>query len=72
MTIQIPDDLATSLEGLAASRNETIEQLAVHELSSLAAPPDSPSAILKAFRSMPHANREAIERLGHDILHASL
>jgi hypothetical protein len=72
MTIQIPDDLARSLEGLAAARNETIEQLALHELRSLVAPPDSPSAILKAFRSTPHANREAVDELQATIPSARL
>ena len=46
MTIEIPDDLARGLEGVAAARRKSIEQLAVEGLQSLLDQATSPEVLL--------------------------
>jgi len=63
MTIQIPDDLARSLEGLAAAEKKSVEQLALERLRSLVETANSPEAVLRAVRELPHPSCSAVDDL---------
>jgi hypothetical protein len=64
VTIQIPDDVAHGLECLASSYKMTVEQLAADTLLRLSGEPtDSPAALLRALRSLPHPSPEAVDEL---------
>jgi hypothetical protein len=58
MTIQIPDDLARGLEGLAASQQKSPEQVALESLRSLFSRPSAPDAVLRALRNLPHPGKK--------------
>jgi hypothetical protein len=68
MTIQIPDDLARSLEGIASAQHKSVEQLAVESLRSQFERRDSPAALLRAIRELPHPSPEAVDELEAAIL----
>ena len=72
MTIQIPDDLARGLEGLAMQQRKSIEQIAVESLRQLFDHPRSPEAILRAVRSLPHPSAAAVDDLEAAIISARL
>jgi hypothetical protein len=64
LTIEMPDDLAPSLEGIAAAQRKTVQQLALEQLSSLIrvipeTRPGSPAAVLRV-----HAGTAAPEFCG--------
>jgi hypothetical protein len=61
MTIQIPDDLARGLEGIAAVQQKSIEQLALESLRSLFGQASSPEMILRSVRELPHPSVEAVD-----------
>ena len=63
MTIQIPDDLARSLEGIAAAQKKSVEQLAVESLRDLLTSPVSPGAILRTIQALPHPSASAVDDL---------
>jgi len=63
VTIQVPDDLARDLQGIAAAQKKTVEQVAVEGLRSLFDKATSPSAILKALQELPHPSSEAVDEL---------
>jgi hypothetical protein len=63
MTIQIPDDLARGLEGIAAAQKKSVEQLAVERLRSLLERPTSPDAVLRTIRALPHPSCSAVDDL---------
>jgi hypothetical protein len=63
MTIEIPDHLARSLEGLAAAENKSVEQLALERLQSLIEIATSPEAVLRAVRNLPHPSFAAVDEL---------
>jgi plasmid stability protein len=63
MTIQIPDDLARGLEGIAAAQQKSVEQVAVESLRSLFERSSSPQAVLRAARGLPHPSAAAIDDL---------
>jgi hypothetical protein len=63
MTIQIPDDLARRLEGIAAEQQKSVEQLALESLRSLLEEADSPDALLRAVRALPHPSAGAVDDL---------
>lgn len=63
MTIQIPDDLARGLEGIAAAERKSVEQLAVERLRSLLSEPASPQALLRKIQALPHPSRAAVDDL---------
>jgi hypothetical protein len=68
LTIEMPDDLARSLEGIAAAQRKTVQQLALEQLSSLtgATPetcPGSPSAVLRATLEPPHPSCADVDEL---------
>jgi hypothetical protein len=72
VTIQIPDDLAHGLEGLAALQRKSIEQIAVESLRQLFDEQSSPEAILLAVRSLPHPSAAAVDDLEAAIISARL
>ena len=63
MTIQIPDDLARSLEKIAAARKMSVEQFAIERLQALFDQPTSPDAFLRAIRALPHPSPSAVDDL---------
>ena len=63
MTIQIPDDLARGLEGIAVAQKKTVEQVALERLRSLLDNATSPQAVLQAPRELPHASSAAVDDL---------
>jgi hypothetical protein len=72
MTIQIPDDLARGLEGIAAAQQKSVEQLALESLRSLFHRANSPQAVLRAVRELPHPSAAAIDDLEAAIAAARL
>ena len=63
MTIQIPDDLARGLEGIAAAQKKSVQQLAVDRLRSLLDKPTSPEAVLRTIQALPHPSPSAVDDL---------
>ena len=68
LIIELPDDLALSLEGIAAAQHKSIQQLALERLRSLVdAGPEpragSAAAILRVMREPPHPNLADVEEL---------
>ena len=71
MTIQIPDDLARGLEGIATAQMKTVEQVAVESLRLLF-DPRSPAEVLRTFRELPHPSPAAVDDLEAAITSARL
>lgn len=63
MTIQIPGDVARELEGIAAARRKSVEQVAVDSLRQLFERQSSPAAVLRAIRQLPHPSAAAVDDL---------
>ena len=63
MTIQIPDDLARGLEGIAAAQRKSVEQVALESLLSLFESASSPEVVLRAVRQLPHPSAAAVDDL---------
>jgi len=68
LTIELPDELARSLAGIAAGEHKTLEQLAVERLRSLVEPgpherPGSADAILRAVKRPPHLSSADLDEL---------
>ena len=63
MTIQIPDDPARGLEGIAAAQQKSVEQVALESLRSLFERASSPEAVLRAVRQLPHPSAAAVDDL---------
>lgn len=63
MTIQIPDDLARGLEGIASAQKKSVQQVAVESLSLLFKPRRSPETVLSAIRELPHPSAAAVDDL---------
>jgi hypothetical protein len=72
MTIQIPDDLARSLAGIAASQQKSVEQLAVERLRSLLDRQASPQSLLRRIQALPHPSHSAMDDLDAAIANARL
>ena len=72
MTIQIPDDIAHGLAGIAAAQHKTVEQVAVESLRSLVDRTSSPEVILRALRELSHPSAAAIDDLDAAIADARL
>ena len=68
MTIQIPDDLARGLEGIATAQRKSVEQVAVESLRQLFERQSSPVAILRSIRQLPHPGVAAVDDLEAAIL----
>jgi hypothetical protein len=63
MKIEIPDDLARELAGIAAAEQKTVEELALESLRSLSDGASSPQAILRHIRELPHPSASAVDEL---------
>ena len=68
LTIQIPDDMARSLQGIAASRQKTLEELAFEGLASFTRPAPrhprgSPAALLQVMRNPPRLSKDDVDAL---------
>jgi hypothetical protein len=67
LNIEMPDDLARSLEGIAAAQSKSVQQLALERLSSLVDVPErragSPAAVLRAMQEPPHPTAEDVDEL---------
>ncbi len=72
LTIQIPDDLARGLAGLALRQQKSVEQLALERLRSLFDGASSPQAVLRAVRELPHPSAFAVDDLDAAIAEARL
>ena len=72
MTIQIPDDLARSLEGIAAAQQKSVEQVALESLRSLFNGASSPQAVLRAVQEIRHPSAAAVDDLEAAIAAARL
>jgi len=70
LTIEMPDDLARNLEGIAAAQRKSVQQLALEQLTSLI--PEfhagSPEAVLRAMHESPHPNAADVDELDAAIL----
>ena len=53
ITIDLPEDLARKLEGLASARQKSVQQVALERLESITVP-GTPAAMLDAMRQLPH------------------
>ena len=72
MTIQIPDDVTRWLGAVAAIQGKSVEQVAVESLRLLFDQPDSPQAVLRAVRSLPHPSAGAVDEMEAAIVSARL
>jgi hypothetical protein len=72
MTIQIPDDLAQGLEGMASEQQKSVEQVAVDSLRALFDRATSPAAVLQAVRKLSHPSAAAVDDLEAAITDARL
>ena len=72
MTIQIPDDLARSLERVAAAQQKSVEQLPLERLRSLLDRPTSPQSVLRTIQALPHPSPSAVDDLDTAIAAARL
>jgi hypothetical protein len=61
LTIRIPDDLASNLEDVAGAQRKSAEQLAIESLRNLFDATDSPQALLRRIRALPHPKPEAVD-----------
>jgi hypothetical protein len=68
----IPNDLARGLEGIAAARKKSVEQLALERLRSLIDDASSPAVVLRAVRQLPHPSYSAVYDLDAAIAAARL
>jgi len=72
VTIQIPDDLARGLEGIAAAQEKSVEQLAVERLRTQLDRPTSPHSLLRTLQARPHPSHSALDDLDAAIADARL
>jgi hypothetical protein len=72
MTIQIPDDLARGLEGIAAAQQKSVEELALESLRALFDRASSPEVVLRAVRELSHPSAAAVDDLEAAIAAARL
>ena len=68
LIIEVPDDLARRLEGIAAAQNKSIQQLAVERLrslveSSLEHRAGSAAAVFQAMQEPPHLSDSDVDEL---------
>ena len=68
LTIEMPDELAHSLEGIAAAQHKSLQQLAIERLSSMVeggagAPAGSPAAVLRVMQESPHLTAGDVDQL---------
>ena len=68
LNLDMPDDLARRLEGIAAAQHKSVQEIAVAGLRSLVelngqAVAGSPAALLKAVRATPHLSACDVDEL---------
>ena len=68
LTIEMPDDLASTLEAIAAAQHKSVQQLAIERLSSLQEGSagdraGSPAAVLQAMQEPPHLSAVVVDEL---------
>src|ERR1017187_7753404 len=68
LNIEMPDDLVRSLEGIAAARRKSIQQLVIEQLSSLVEDvPErragSAAAVLRVMQEPPHPTAADVDEL---------
>ena len=68
LSIDLPDDLARKLAGIAAAQHKSIQQLTLERLRALVEPgseprPGSASAILRAMKEAPHLSGADVDEL---------
>ncbi len=68
LTIEMPDELVRSLEGIAAAQRKSVQQLALEQLSSLIGViPElragSPAAVLRVMQEPPHLSSADVDEL---------
>jgi len=68
LIIEVPDDLARSLEGIAAAQHKSIQQLTLERLSSLveitaASRAGSPAVVLGVMQALPHPSSADVDEL---------
>ncbi|MGO9254933.1 MAG: hypothetical protein ACLQU1_01315 [Bryobacteraceae bacterium] len=68
LNIELPDDLARRLEGIAAAQRKSIQQVALERLSSLVdlipePRAGSPAAVLRAMREPPYPSDADVDEL---------
>ena len=68
LIIEVPDDLARSLEDIAAAQNKSIQELAIERLralveSSLEHRVGSAAAVLRAMHEPPHLSDSDVDEL---------
>ena len=68
LTIEMPDDLASTLEAIAAAQHKSVQQLAIERLSSLQEGSSgdragSPAAVLQAMQEPPHLSAVVVDEL---------
>ena len=66
VTIEMPDELARRLAGIAASQSKSIQELAIEQLSSLAESTLEPErgsagAVLRAMKAPPRLSGSAVD-----------
>lgn len=77
LTIEMPDDLARQLEGIAAIQRKTVQQLALDQLRSVVEAgreyrSGSPLGVLRAVQDGPHPSPADVEDLEAAIASARL
>jgi hypothetical protein len=77
VTLELPDDLAQSIEAAAAAQSRTVQQFAIDQLRSavetnVAEPPGSPAAILRIMRQAPFVSNEDVDALDAAVLESRL
>ena len=68
LTIQLPDETARGLEGIAAAQRKSVQQLAVEKLSALVTSKTEPragsaAAVLRAMKEPPHLSAPDVDEL---------
>jgi predicted transcriptional regulator len=72
MTIQIPDDLARGIEGIAIAQQKSVEQVAVESLRALFDRASSPQVVLQEIQKRAHPSGGAVDDLEAAITGARL
>ena len=68
LTIEVPEELVRSLEGIAATQRKSVQQLALERLISLvdvitAPEAGSPELVLRVLREPPHPSAADVDEL---------
>ncbi len=63
LILEISEDLARHLDGLARAQQKSVEQVALEHLRSLDIARGSPNAVLRAIRQQPNVSSAVIDEL---------